>query len=114
MIGVSPTIHLWIFRIAIVSLTLLAFIYFRRDKTKSSLIILAGMILIFIGALIDYISFLVLFPHKEFRYIWYKITVTGKYILSVGFIVAVIGSYLNVLIGNSKPLPNVKTKNEAV
>lgn len=87
----------WMFRMMIIALLLLTFLYYRRQKSLLSGTIFTGLIIMCIGVIIDYGAYTLLFSEKQTQLEWYKVTKAGKYILSLGCLVAVSGAWANVV-----------------
>ncbi len=96
MLYLADIIVIWTLRIAILSLTLLAFIYFKRKRNTIPAVILLGMIFLSVGEISNYFANLILLQKENFRRLESITSVTGYFII-LGYMVAVIGCYFNVL-----------------
>jgi multisubunit Na+/H+ antiporter MnhB subunit len=90
-------IHVWVINIISTALFILTYIYYRKEKSKTSMVLLIGMTLVFSGHLIDTLVGELLRTYEIASPWWHDHLFYANLFASVGYIIATSACFVLVL-----------------
>jgi hypothetical protein len=87
-------VNLWVFRIALLTLCLIALVSYSKNRNVSALIIFSGLLMIFSSMLISGVSLNLLLQNTISPQRWNFLVIVSNLCSIVGYLVLVIGCFL--------------------